>query len=102
MPTYDYTCEACGYEEERFLPISAAPAAVRCPKCQAARKLRKVIKGAAVSSGVVIPGCRVKYPYVDWQLPDKNGKPLVVQSRAHLREVAAGAYNGERYEIDAI
>jgi putative FmdB family regulatory protein len=41
MPTYDYRCDACGHEFERFQSITA-PAVRRCPKC-GRRKVRRLI-----------------------------------------------------------
>jgi putative FmdB family regulatory protein len=32
MPTYEYRCEACGHEFERFQSITAKPIR-KCPKC---------------------------------------------------------------------
>ena len=32
MPTYEYECQKCGHEFERFESISAAPTK-RCPEC---------------------------------------------------------------------
>ena len=32
MPTYDYTCEACGHAFEKFQSITAAPIR-KCPAC---------------------------------------------------------------------
>ena len=37
MPTYEYVCEKCGQQFEKFQPISAKPLAV-CPEDLCARK----------------------------------------------------------------
>ncbi len=50
MPTYDYICDSCGYEFEKFHGISAVPPRV-CPKCGG--QLRRKI-GAGV--GLVFKG----------------------------------------------
>ncbi|MEE8175720.1 MAG: zinc ribbon domain-containing protein, partial [Gemmatimonadota bacterium] len=41
MPTYEYVCEACGHEFERFQKISADPVR-KCPEC-GRRKVRRMI-----------------------------------------------------------
>src|SRR5438309_2021579 len=51
MPTYEYKCDACGHEFERFQPITAAPVK-RCPKCGKS-KVRRLISGGA---GLIFKG----------------------------------------------
>jgi len=47
VPTYDYTCEACGHSFEEFQQMSDKPLRT-CPQCRK-RKLRRLIgAGAAV------------------------------------------------------
>ncbi|MEC9092794.1 MAG: FmdB family zinc ribbon protein [Planctomycetota bacterium] len=47
MPTYDYECDACGYEMELFQSITEDPVK-KCPKCKK-RKLRRLFgTGAAI------------------------------------------------------
>jgi putative FmdB family regulatory protein len=47
MPTYDYRCDACQHEFERFQSIKAAP--VRsCPGCGKRRVRRLIGRGGAV------------------------------------------------------
>ena len=47
MPTYDYVCDACGHEYERFQSITAEPERT-CPECKR-RKVRRLIgPGAAI------------------------------------------------------
>ena len=98
VPTYTYRCLACQHEEDRFLTISKAVAKTDCPACGALATFDKVIVGYlggsrdVVPSGVVIPGCRVQYPYYNPQLPVMPGqKPgeQIVTSRQHLRELCA-------------
>jgi putative FmdB family regulatory protein len=51
MPTYDYICESCGYEFERFQSISARPIR-KCPKCSRGSLIRLIGAG----SGVIFKG----------------------------------------------
>ena len=44
MPTYDYTCKACGNEFERFESITAAPNKA-CPKCGKKKAERQISAG---------------------------------------------------------
>ncbi len=47
MPTYEYKCESCGYEFERFQSITAKPIR-RCPKCNKTSARRLIGIGAGV------------------------------------------------------
>ena len=51
MPTYDYICENCGYEFERFQSITARPLR-KCPQC-GRRALKRLIGAGA---GVIFKG----------------------------------------------
>ena len=51
MPTYDYICESCGCEFDRFQSITAKPLRT-CPKCRK-RKLKRLIGSGA---GVIFKG----------------------------------------------
>lgn len=51
MPTYEYICDACGNEFEKFQSMTAAPVKV-CPKC-GKRKVRKLISAGA---GLIFKG----------------------------------------------
>jgi putative FmdB family regulatory protein len=44
MPTYQYLCENCGHEFERFQSITARPLR-KCPKCGKARVKRLIGTG---------------------------------------------------------
>lgn len=47
MPTYDYICESCGCEFERFQSIIAIPLR-KCPKCGESGLKRLIGAGAGV------------------------------------------------------
>ena len=47
MPTYEYVCDACGHEYERFQSITASPDRT-CPKCGKRKVRRKIGIGAGV------------------------------------------------------
>ena len=62
MPTYEYKCDACGIEFERFQPITAA-AIKRCPECGKAKVRRLISTGAGLifkGSGFYITDYRDK------------------------------------------
>lgn len=46
MPTYDYRCEKCGYEFEKFQGIKDAPV-TECPECKGQVK-RLIGTGAGI------------------------------------------------------
>lgn len=45
MPTYEYICNACGHEFEKFQSITAAPVK-ECPECGKKKASRKISVGA--------------------------------------------------------
>ena len=47
MPTYDYKCDACGNQFERFQPITAAPIR-KCPSCGKSKVRRLIGPGAGL------------------------------------------------------
>ena len=51
MPTYQYICENCGNEFERFESITAKPAR-KCPNCNKS-KLKRLI---GTGSGIIFKG----------------------------------------------
>jgi putative FmdB family regulatory protein len=51
MPTYEYKCDACGTEFERFQQITAKPVK-KCPKC-GKNKVRRLISAGA---GMIFKG----------------------------------------------
>jgi putative FmdB family regulatory protein len=62
MPTYEYRCDACGHQFERFQSIMAAPIK-RCPECGKAKVKRLIGTGAGLifkGSGFYITDYRDK------------------------------------------
>ena len=58
MPTYEYVCEKCGHQFEKFQPISAKPLAV-CPEELCARKRwgkGKVKRAIVAGAGLIFKG----------------------------------------------
>lgn len=51
MPTYEYICNACGHEFEKFQSIKAAPVK-DCPTC----RKRKVERKISVGAGFIFKG----------------------------------------------
>ncbi|MBN2457336.1 MAG: zinc ribbon domain-containing protein [Sedimentisphaerales bacterium] len=51
MPTYDYLCQECGYEFERFQSITAKPIR-KCPEC-GSNSVKRLI---GCGSGVIFRG----------------------------------------------
>ena|SRR5437764_907775 len=47
MPTYEYKCNACGHQFERFQTMSSAPIK-RCPECGKAKVRRLIGTGAGL------------------------------------------------------
>lgn len=47
MPTYEYICEACEHEFEKFQSITAA-AVKTCPECSKKKVRRKISTGAGI------------------------------------------------------
>jgi len=47
MPTYDYVCDACDYQFERFQSITAKPDK-KCPKCGKPKLRRLIGPGSAI------------------------------------------------------
>lgn len=47
MPTYDYQCQACGHEFEKFQSITA-PVIKKCPSCTKLKVKRLLGTGAGI------------------------------------------------------
>ncbi|MEM8608908.1 MAG: zinc ribbon domain-containing protein [Myxococcota bacterium] len=50
MPTYDYTCDSCGYEFEREQRITEDPIK-KCPKCGKMKARRMIGGGGFILKG---------------------------------------------------
>jgi putative FmdB family regulatory protein len=50
MPTYEYACQKCGYDFEKFQSIKDEPVK-RCPKCKG-----KVVKKISAGAGMLFKG----------------------------------------------
>ena len=58
MPTYEYVCEKCGHQFEKFQPISAEPLTI-CPEELCARKRwskGKVKRAISAGGGLIFKG----------------------------------------------
>jgi putative FmdB family regulatory protein len=58
MPTYQYVCEKCGHQFDRFQPISAKPLTI-CPEDLCARKRwgkGKVKRAITAGAGLIFKG----------------------------------------------
>ena len=53
MPIYEYRCNACGREFERYVP--GAQAAVACPECESPRVTRRLSVVGMRSAGGAAP-----------------------------------------------
>jgi putative FmdB family regulatory protein len=74
MPTYEYKCDACGNEFERFQSITAEPIK-RCPECGKAKVRRLIGTGAGLifkGSGFYITDYRDK-SYTEKAKSDSGG-----------------------------
>jgi putative FmdB family regulatory protein len=74
MPTYEYKCDACGHQFERFQSIMAPPVK-RCPECGKAKVRRLISTGAGLifkGSGFYITDYRDK-SYKDSAKADSGG-----------------------------
>ena len=47
MPTYDYVCQSCGHEFDKFQSISEAPVKT-CPHCGKNEVVRKISGGTGM------------------------------------------------------
>jgi len=67
MPTYDYRCEECGYEFEKFQSMTEPPVK-KCPKCGG--KVQKLI---GTGAGVIFKGSG--FYETDYKRKKENKKP---------------------------
>ncbi len=73
MPTYQYVCDGCGHEFERFQSIKAN-ALRKCPACSKTRLNRLIGAGGAIifkGSGFY----QTDYPSESYKAGEKNAKP---------------------------
>ncbi len=109
MLTFPYKCRDCGREWQRSYRDKAAFMSAPLPRCtcgssKVARQYAVPFSHAAVNAKAKADGM---YPYKSLRLPrhlpgcrhDSFGHPII-ESKAHEREICAGAANGERYERD--
>ncbi len=47
MPTYEYVCEACGHEFERFQKMNDSPVR-KCPECGRQKARRRISAGGGI------------------------------------------------------
>src|SRR5213593_4646892 len=83
MPTYEYKCDACGHEFERFQSITAAPVK-RCPQCGKAKVKRLIGTGAGMifkGSGFYITDYRDK-SYTDKAKAESGGGAAASDGKA--------------------
>src|SRR5438093_13446476 len=74
MPTYEYKCDACGHDFEKFQSITASPIR-KCPKCGKAKVRRLISTGAGLifkGSGFYITDYRDK-GYTDQAKAESGG-----------------------------
>ena len=82
MPTYDYRCDACGHEFEKFQSITAA-ALKKCPKCGKSKLRRLIGTGAGLifkGSGFYITDYRDK-SYTDKAKSESGGTEKKTESK---------------------
>src|SRR5688500_4223411 len=92
MPTYEYKCDACGAEFERFQSITAEPIK-RCPECGKAKVKRLIGTGAGLifkGSGFYITDYRDK-SYTDKAKSESGGGDSKGESKGDAAAAGAGA-----------
>jgi putative FmdB family regulatory protein len=73
MPTYDYKCQACGHEFEKFQSITS-PVVRKCPRCGKIKVRRLIGTGA----GIIFKGSgfyQTDYRSDAYKQSAKNDKP---------------------------
>jgi putative FmdB family regulatory protein len=87
MPTYDYRCQACDHEFEKFQPITASPIR-KCPVC-GERKVKRLI---GTGAGILFKGSgfyQTDYRSDSYREAAESDNP--VKSDATGRDKPAGA-----------
>src|SRR3954465_8898693 len=78
MPTYEYKCDACGNEFEKFQSITAAPIK-KCPKC-GKNKVRRLI---GTGAGLIFKGS-------GFYITDYRDKSYAEKAKAESGTATAG------------
>lgn len=89
MPTYDYICENCGYEFERFQSITARPLR-KCTVCDR-RALKRLIGAGA---GVIFKGTgfyETDYRSEDYKKSKEKEKSTADTSAAESKDKKTSA-----------
>lgn len=89
MPTYEYVCEACGHEFERFQKMSDEAVRV-CPDCGQSGVRRRISSGA----GIVFKGPGFYATDYRKPSPDETKKPKQ-QSEGKTDSGKPGSKSGE-------
>ena len=121
MPTYEFQCQECGTKQDLFLSIksSSKPRPLACKSCN-----RETVHDRLIGSGSGFTGAAPFKPFEATTVHSKpeylrrsdgsvvigkNGRPVItklnfpkIESKQQLREVAAGAWNGEKYEVNQL
>ncbi len=84
MPTYEYKCDACGNQFERFQSITAAPVK-RCPECGKAKVRRLIGTGA----GLIFKGS-------GFYITDYRDKSYADKAKAETGGGGGGAAGGDK------
>lgn len=78
MPLYDYRCEDCGTEDERYVAVRALADEQYCRKCGYVATRQPYGNGVSRKTAV--------FPFTSTHI-DGTGKPIVVESLGHLRRL---------------
>ena len=89
MPTYDYKCQACGHEFEKFQSITS-PVVRKCPRCGKIKVRRLIGTGA----GIIFKGSgfyQTDYRSDAYKQSAKNDKPAAAAAPATTGAGSGGA-----------
>ncbi len=82
MPTYEYVCEACGHEFERFQKMSDDPVR-KCQECGRLKVRRRISSGGGVGSGFLRHGLPKAIPRCREEVETEDG----AKTEARLRRI---------------